>query len=179
VAASALRIVPTAPETREPLATVHSIEDRPAQPALPLDWALPNGLPACPSDEHTMALITNRARKQPAGPLPHPAAWAARMARAVIEVVAGERPATQLARWTSPTVYAEVTARHNAARRHPAGKALNAAPCRKVGSVRVCAVAPGVVETSAVVSGMVRPRAIALRMESNSQRWVVTAFELL
>jgi hypothetical protein len=64
-------------------------------------------------------------------------------------------------------------------RRHPAGKALNAAPCRKVGSVRVCAVAPGVVETSAVVSGMVRPRAIALRMESNSQRWVVTAFELL
>lgn len=174
----ALRIVPAPPESPT-LATVHVLDDRRLQPTLPLEWTLPSGLPATPSDQHTLALITNRARRQPAGPLPHPAQWTARMARAVIEAVAGERPAAQLAQWTSPEVYAEVTARHNAARRHPAGKALAAAPCRKVGSVRVCAVAPGVVECSAVVSGMTRPRAIALRLESEEGRWIVTAFELL
>jgi hypothetical protein len=64
-----------------------------------------------------------------------------------------------------------------AARRHPAGKALSSPP-RRVGSVRTCVVAPGIVEACAVVSGMTRARAIALRLEARDQRWIVTAMQL-
>jgi len=35
------------------------------------------------------------------GQLPHPSEWTARIARAVIEAVAGERPVSQLAKWKS------------------------------------------------------------------------------
>jgi hypothetical protein len=109
--------------------------------------------------------------------LPHPTEWTARMARALIEAVAGERPVTQLTKWTTREVLLQVTVRAAAARRHPAGKAL-ASPLRRVGSVRICVVAPGIVEACAVVSGMTRARAIALRLEARDQRWIVTAMEL-
>lgn len=111
------------------------------------------------------------------GYLPHPAEWTARMARAVIEAVAGERPATQLAKWTTREVFNQVSVRAQVARRHPAGKAL-AAPLRKVGSVRVCPVTPGVIEACAVVSGMTRARAVAMRFEAREDRWILTALQL-
>ena len=111
------------------------------------------------------------------GYLPHPVEWTARMARAVIEAVAGERPPTQLTKWTTREVFNQVSVRAQVARRHPAGKAL-AAPLRKVGSVRVCAVAPGIVEACAVVSGMTRARAVAMRFEARNDRWILTALQL-
>jgi hypothetical protein len=109
--------------------------------------------------------------------LPNPTDWTARMARALIEAVAGERPVTQLTKWTTRAVLLQVTVRADVARRHPAGKALSS-PLRRVGSVRTCVVAPGIVEACAVVSGMTRARAIALRLEARDQRWIVTAMQL-
>jgi len=111
------------------------------------------------------------------GQLPHPSEWTARIARAVIEAVAGERPVSQLTKWTTREVLLQVTIRAAAARRHPAGKSLTSPP-RRVGSVRTCVVAPGIVEACAVVSGMTRARAIALRLEARDQRWIVTAMQL-
>ena len=111
------------------------------------------------------------------GQLPHPSEWTARIARAVIEAVAGESPVTQLTKWTTREVLLQVTIRAASARRHPAGKALSSPP-RRVGSVRTCVVAPGIVEACAVVSGMTRARAIALRLEARGQRWIVTAMQL-
>jgi hypothetical protein len=42
----------------------------------------------------------------------------------------------------------------------------------------VCTVAPGIVEASAVIVGMERSHAVALRMEVTDGRWLVTAIEM-
>jgi hypothetical protein len=46
-----------------------------------------------------------------------------------------------------------------------------------VRSVRVCPVAPGIVETSAVLVGPDRARAVAIRLEAIAGRWLATAVE--
>jgi hypothetical protein len=62
--------------------------------------------------------------------------------------------------------------------RHPLPCRGPTGPLRRVGSVHICVVAPGIVEACAVVSGMTRARAIALRLEARDQRWIVTAMQL-
>ena len=79
------------------------------------------------------------------------------------------------------TVYdaavADLAARAAAAARHPA-VAGRPPQCRRVRSVRVYAVSPTVVEACAVVSGAVRSRAVALRLEVVGDRWVATAVQV-
>ena len=108
---------------------------------------------------------------------PLPMEWVERLARVIIEVVSAHRPATQLRRWTSTEVYATLSRRAACAARHPAVRA-QPPMARQVLSVRGCAVAPGVVEACAVVSGRTRARAIALRLEFKGGRWIATAVEL-
>jgi hypothetical protein len=44
--------------------------------------------------------------------------------------------------------------------------------------VRVCPVAPGIVETSAVLVGGERAQAVAIRLEAVAGRWLATAVVL-
>jgi hypothetical protein len=156
---------------------------KPHQQTLPLEWELPSGLPATPPVSRHLRVVPDAGTTQGAGgtrqgvSLPPPAPWVARLAPAIMEVIAGERPASQLQRWTTREIHETLTRRGAAALRHPAGRD-RAAPCRTVRSVRICPVAPGVVEASAVVIGAERARAIALRLETIRGRWLVTACEV-
>jgi hypothetical protein len=105
--------------------------------------------------------------------LPDAVRWARQMVQVIAEVLCGQRPATQLLRWTVPEVYEQVRSR-TAARHRP-----GAAPLRgpRVGTVRVCQPADGVAEAAAVVHGPQRARAVALRLEGLDGRWRVTVFQ--
>lgn len=154
-----------------------------AEQPLPLEWSVPSGLPATPAKPRHLRLVTPQPEVgapeplAPEGPrLPAPARWVARLAPAILEVAAGERPAGQLTRWVTPDIRETLARRGAAARRHPAGKDL-APQCRRVRSVRVTEPAEGVVEASAVVIGQVRARAVAIRLEAVRGRWLATAVE--
>jgi hypothetical protein len=112
-------------------------------------------------------------------PLPDPGRWVSQLARAVAEVSVGERPPAQLNRWVSRTELAKLVARATYISRHPSARAQRGvARLRTVRSVRVCPVAPGIVETSAVLVGADRAQAIAIRLEATNGRWLATAIEM-
>ena len=155
-----------------------------AEQTLPLEWQVPGGLPATPPPARHLRLVTPLEPDNPyadgsagASALPAPAPWVARLAPAIIEVAAGERPAGQLTRWVTRDIRETLARRGAAALRHPAGKD-RPPQCRRVRSVRVTSPAPGIVEASAVVIGSVRARAVALRLEVVRGRWLATAVEL-
>ncbi|RHA39382.1 energy transducer TonB [Cellulomonas rhizosphaerae] len=111
---------------------------------------------------------------------PEPAADPAHVARAiahaVVEVLLGRRPVTQLARWMTPGVYetlqgrAALTARVLGPRAAGRGAAVR--------RVRVCAVEPHVCEAGVVVDDGVRVRAVALRLETHRGTWRTTSLEV-
>ena len=167
-----------------------------AEPYLPLEWQLPGGLPAVPPPARHLRLVTGpegeAASAEPADAtqvgtrgasaadasprLPSPAPWVARLAPAILEVIAGERPPGQLRRWVSRELLETLSRRHAVALRHPAGSARRP-QCRRTRSVRICRPAAEVVEASAVVMGASRARAVAIRLEAVKGRWLVTALE--
>lgn len=97
--------------------------------------------------------------------------------QASMEVLAGIRPAHQLARRLDPQCMASL--QHRAALiRREITRTGNPALVRlhrnsTVRSVRVCEVAQGIYEASAVVVDDVRARAVALRLERSKQVWRV------
>jgi hypothetical protein len=105
--------------------------------------------------------------------LPDAERWARQMVQVIAEVLSGQRPSTQLLRWTVPEVYEQLRGRTTSGHRPP-----GTGPCRRprVGTVRVCEPADGVAEVAAVVHGPHRTRAMALRLEGMDGRWRVTAF---
>jgi hypothetical protein len=106
--------------------------------------------------------------------LPEPLGWSRRLVQVVVEVMAGQRAATQLLRWTTPAVYDLVRA-YTLPRPRPGQRPVRGRP--HVVSVRVCEPADGVAEVSAVVRGRYRTQALALRLEGRDGRWRVTALE--
>lgn len=150
-----------------------------AEQMLPLEWQVPGGLPATPPPARHLRLVAPLPDPLDLGGpgLPAPAPWVARLAPAILEVAAGERPAGQLTRWVTRDIRDTLARRGAAALRHPAGKD-RAPTCRRVRSVRVTTPAPGIVEASAVVLGAVRARAVAIRLEAVRGRWLATAVEL-
>jgi hypothetical protein len=110
--------------------------------------------------------------------------WAARYAQAAVEIVGGDRPASQLSRWTSREVYLDLERRALLVAR--AGNHLPGAgrvqPVRpRVHSVHVCHLGDGAAETSVHVRYGDRSRALAARFERRvsreTTRWVCTALE--
>lgn len=174
---TSLRLLPT--PRREP-----PYDERPPVPrgvgtpvvqgTLALAFVIPSGLPAEP--EPALCLATG----PPGDPAPQaadPQAWAARVAQAAIEVLAGDRPLAQLVRWTSSEVHEQL--RRGAARAARAGAlARQSAPRATVRSVRVCRPAAGVAEASVVLARGPRVRAMALRLEDDGGRWRCTALEI-
>ncbi|HSR22458.1 MAG TPA: Rv3235 family protein [Candidatus Eisenbacteria bacterium] len=153
------------------------------QGTLALAFVLPTGVPATPAPPPDLRLVAAEASGDPDeadfGPqptaradLPEPRQWAGRFVQAVVEVLAGDRPAGQLVRWTSSSVYDDVSSRVVAAARRET-------PARGVvRSVHVTEPADGVAEVAALVRRGMRSTAIALRLEGMDGRWQCTALEL-
>lgn len=108
--------------------------------------------------------------------LDDPSPFVAKMAQAIIEIVAGQRPAPQLIRHLTPPVYS-VLARRSlvSTRRQAAGEGRRPAIVRRV---RICEPADGIVEAAAVVLSHGRVRALALRVEGLDGRWMVTQLSI-
>ena len=100
--------------------------------------------------------------------LPDPRAWAATLARAIVEVVTGARQAPQLRRWLLPDLYTALTDIH-------------LSPCARGASaihVRVCSIDARHTEAAVIVATASRIYALALRLEEYRGRWMATALEL-
>jgi hypothetical protein len=151
------------------------------QLALPLDWKV-GGIPAQPPTPGYLRVVRDEEEQAELAALghgrPHPVAWAAQMSRAVFEVAQGERPANQLRKHIASDQLSTLAIRGTSYARHPAARSAHGMTrLRKVRAVRCCLVAPGIVEASAVIVGAARSHAVALRMESRPQAWLVTAIE--
>ncbi|MEP6761574.1 MAG: Rv3235 family protein [Sporichthyaceae bacterium] len=162
------------------------------QGTLALAFLLPSGVPAIP--EVPLELVAAPALRlvapaeadevldevefgpqpTPRAALPEPRTWAGRFVQAVTEVLAGDRPASQLVRWTTTEVYDAVACRITSGAR-PGGPIPARAVVR---SVHVTEPADGVAEVSALVRRGIRCTAVALRLEGMDGRWQCTALEL-
>ncbi|MET1065588.1 MAG: Rv3235 family protein [Arthrobacter sp.] len=101
--------------------------------------------------------------------------------QAAIEVLAGTRPAQQLARRLDERCLAALQHRAALTRRVPCGAAPTAGRLHgnpSVRSVRACRVSADVYEASAVVVEELRVRAVALRLERSRAAWRVTVLEI-
>lgn len=109
------------------------------------------------------------------------AAWARRFAQATVEITGGDRPVTQLLRWTSPGVYEDLARRAQlvrAAVAREAGSARRLQQVRpQVASVHTCWLDDSTAEVSARVRYGRRSRALALRFEHRGGRWQAVAVE--
>lgn len=114
-------------------------------------------------------------RAEPAE-LPDPGTWASLMARAVVEVLVGIRPATQLARWLTTDLYEAVARRAGLARRiHGQCERTRRSTTRRV---RIDQVRHDAHEAAVVVHDGTRTRGVALRIEAHRGRWRITALEI-
>ncbi|MEI5672394.1 MULTISPECIES: Rv3235 family protein [unclassified Nocardioides] len=112
--------------------------------------------------------------------------WAHRFAQAAVEIVGGDRPATQLLRWTTGEVYADLQRRALLVARGGGHQPATARvqPVRpQVLSIHSCFVDRGVVETSVHVRYGERSRALAARFELKrtrheaTPRWICTTLQ--
>jgi hypothetical protein len=161
-------------------AALRLIPGRAAQQlSLPLEYEVGPGVPAEPPTPTSLRVVGTVDLPPEDQDLPDPGFWAAKMARTISEVASGERPPGQLTRWVARDELARLARRGQAVQRHPSARAKRGVSrLRSVRAVRVCPVAPGIVETSAVLVGGDRAQAVALRLEVVAGRWLVTAVAL-
>lgn len=148
--------------------------------ALALAFPLPSGVPAVPEVPARLRLVPP-ADGDGGGAAEHgPAAsrsWAGRLVQAVVEVLAGDRPVAQLARWTAAGVYFDLQRMATRAARERAVAPVRPA-AEVVRSLHVSEPADGVAEVCALVERGRRARALALRLEQVDGRWQCTALQL-
>ena len=106
--------------------------------------------------------------------------FSGRIVQAVVEIVGGDRPVSQVLRWTTPGVYQDLGRRaHLVARavgQRPGQGGVQGTRPHVVG-VRTCFVSDQVAEVSAHVRYGRRSRAVAARFERHRGRWVCSALE--
>ncbi|MDQ1688557.1 MAG: hypothetical protein QOK42_1532 [Frankiaceae bacterium] len=158
----------------------------PTQGALALQFELPSRLPVEPVVPHLSLVPTipvepdddwAMPRHTPSAELPEPKQWAGRLTQAVVEVIAGGRPAAQLVRWTSLDVYGQLQQAVGRAGRSAASSRMRTS-LAAVRSVHVSTPADGVAEVCAVVEQDQRRRAVAMRLEGRDGRWQCTALQV-
>lgn len=110
--------------------------------------------------------------------VPEARAWGGRLAQAVSEVLAGDRPISQLVRFTDDEVFVELNRRVRLLGLNTTAVTRGAKEKSTVQSVRVFMPEPFIAEVAAHVRRGDRSRAIALRMEIRRNRWVCTALEI-
>ncbi len=111
--------------------------------------------------------------------------WSHRYAQAVVEIVGGDRPVSQLLRWTTGEVYADLHRRATLVARaggHQPGQGRVQPVRPQVVSVHTCFVTEQAVEAGIRIRYGERCRALAARFELrtdrlNQERWVCTALE--
>jgi hypothetical protein len=107
--------------------------------------------------------------------------WAHRYVQAAVEIVGGDRPSSQLLRWTAPEVYADLSRRAQLVARaagRPAGTGRPRTAVRpQVVSVHAGFVTREVCEVSVRVRHGERYRAVAARFEVLQGRLQCTALE--
>jgi len=106
--------------------------------------------------------------------------WVGRFGQAAVEIVGGDRPVTQLLRWTTAEVYAELERRAGVVGRaghHQPGQTTVQPVRPRVLSVHSYFVTPQVVETSIHVRFGARSRALAARFEARRDHWICTALQ--
>ncbi|MGI8699254.1 MAG: Rv3235 family protein [Mycobacteriales bacterium] len=179
---------------RVPARALEPPYDDEAAPALPtqltegslaLAFPLPSGVPAVP-EAPTLLRLVPPGPGDPGPPTEHPVAhplaaprpWAGRLVQAVVEVLSGDRPATQLARWTTAGVYYDL---QRAATRAARERAVFASRPRTdvVRSLHVSEPADGVAEVCALIERDRRVRALALRIEGLDGRWQCTSLRMV
>ena len=107
--------------------------------------------------------------------------WARRYAQAAVEIVGGDRPVTQLLRWSSREVYEDLQRRALLVARagqHQPGQGRFQPVRPRVLGVHPCFINRDVVEVSTHVRYGERSRALAARSSApRDQRWRCTALE--
>lgn len=169
--------VPASPTPR----ALHLVADRAPTEQLPLAllWEVSPGVPAVPQVPRGLHIVGDPGEPGEFPDFPEPHQWVARLAAAVADVMAGARPASQLTRWLTRDQLIRVSTRATAIARHPSARAQRSTPrVRTVRAVRVCPVAPGVIEASAVLVGGDRSQAIAFRIEAVAGRWLATVVDI-
>ena len=104
-------------------------------------------------------------------------AFAHRFASAVVEVVGGDRGPSQLLRWTTDRVYADLQRRSALLARTTPGDRRVRRLRSQVRSVHVFCPSPEAAEISVHVRHGERSRAIAARIEQMGGRWCCTALQ--
>ena len=104
-----------------------------------------------------------------------------RYLRAAVEIVAGDRPSSQVARHTHPAVYADLRRRALLVARaggHTPGQGRTVAAVRpQLVSARTSFVRDDAVEACLLVRYGARCRAVAARFERQRERWICVALE--
>jgi hypothetical protein len=103
--------------------------------------------------------------------------FAHRFASVVVEVVGGDRGPSQLLRWTSPAVYADLQRRAALLQRTTPSDRRVRRLRSQVRSVHVYCPVPGSAELSVHVRHGERSRALAARLDLLEGRWCCTALE--
>lgn len=143
------------------------------QGTLALDLRAAMRLPRTPE----LTVVADVADQAPSG-IDDVRAWAARFAQAVVEVLGGDRPLSQLVRWTSPRIHADLARRVRILGQASPALARQRAVRPQVRSVHVFQPTGQSAEVSVHVRYGQRSRAIAARLELTDGLWRCTALEL-
>lgn len=123
--------------------------------------------------------VSGRPAPEPDPTLPDPTAQVCRVVRAAVEVLRGERPAAQLARWVTPQVYDQLLERgrlmREARQNRPPRPKAHAATVRRVRLVRLGAASA---EATVILHDEGRVRAAAVRLEARRGVWRVAVLEI-
>ena len=116
----------------------------------------------------------------PRSALPAPTPLLENLTRCVIEILAGARDLEQISRWVTDDVYRHLLKRVVlSARARQAKGTAPARPTFSIGSVTICEPRDGVAESTVIVRGRARVRAVAIRLEGLDNRWRATAINVL
>lgn len=119
-------------------------------------------------------------QRTPSSDLPDPLPLVKNLTIGVLEVLAGVRDVDQLARWLGEDAYRALVTRANLSARARSARGVAAVrPAHRILTERTCDPADGVLEAVVVISGPVRTRAVAMRLEGWDGRWRATSLALL
>lgn len=131
---------------------------------------------AYPDLRETAEVRDGRPAPEPEPVLPDPTAQVCRVVRAAVEVLRGERPATQLARWVTPQVYDQLLERGRLMREVlPPRPAAHPAMVRRV---RLMRIGETTAEAAVILQDEGRVRAAAVRLEARRGVWRVACLEI-
>lgn len=155
------------------VATVEAVQGTLALDLTPvLDPPVPNSRPGRPGCDVVTVPHSLRAELEK---------WVDRYVQAAVEIVAGDRPAAQLVRWTLPSVHQDLVRRAALvarAGRHEPGRGRPPGVTRpKVSGVRLSFLTETAVEAAIHLRHGDRSRAVAARFELVRGRWVATALD--